>query len=169
MFDLVLPIWYCSVPLQLFLQFLIYHLQPFKPVPQILFAQIMDQDVDQVLFAGALAFSVWRFASARQASLFQQFLDIDELVRNFTIRIFYDLFRHNYIGHCQFEQEKKKMSKFIKLLVNSEAFARTRKASYSLFREPCTRIPDNSPCPDGTHHSSSLPHNLNSKKRMKIA
>ena len=102
MFDLVL------LPLQLLLPFLIYHLQLYKPILQILFAQIMDQAVDQVLFAVALwSFSVWSFASAGQASLFQQFLDINELVRNFTIIIFYDLFRHNYIGHCQFEQEKK--------------------------------------------------------------
>ena len=42
MFDLVL------LPLQLLLPFLIYHLQLYKPVHQILFAQIMDQAVDQV-------------------------------------------------------------------------------------------------------------------------
>ena len=53
MFDLVL------LPLQLLLPlvpFLIYHSQLYKPVHQILFAsaQIMDQDVDQVLFAAAI-------------------------------------------------------------------------------------------------------------------
>ena len=42
MFDLVL------LPLQLLLPFLIYHLQLYKPVHQILFAQIMDQAVDPI-------------------------------------------------------------------------------------------------------------------------
>ena len=34
--------------------------------------------------------------------------------------------------------------------------SRAENTSHSLFREPCTRILDHSPCPEGAHQSSSL-------------
>ena len=44
----------------------------------------------------------------------------------------------------------------ISMLIMTLIMSRAENTSHSLFREPCTRISDHSPCPEGTHQSSSL-------------